>query len=159
MQGDFLKECLYLCRHRFKKVGIEVEIQSFETDLWVKGRPALLAQGFLGLIYNALEATETADVRRVTLLLRRVEENDKSWVEFGISNSGPGIPTVIKAQAFHLKERDGLGIHSLGLAMAFGIFEHGGGSLTLDTEAVATTLLARLPLVQKNEESSLRLVI
>ncbi|RZA26987.1 MAG: hypothetical protein EOP10_01750 [Proteobacteria bacterium] len=157
--ADFLKECLYLCSHRFKKVGIEIEIQSLETDLWVRGRPALLAQGFLGLIYNALEATETADVRRVTLILRKVEENDQPFVEFGISNSGPGIPTVIKAKAFHLKERDGLGIHSLGLSMAFGIFEHAGGSLNLDTEAVATTLLARIPLATKNEESSLRLVI
>ncbi|RZA23240.1 MAG: hypothetical protein EOP10_13305 [Proteobacteria bacterium] len=157
--ADFLKECLYLCSHRFKKVGIEIEIQSLETDLWVKGRPALLAQGFLGLIYNALEATETADVRRVTLILRKVEDNDQPFVEFGISNSGPGIPTVIKTQAFHLKERDGLGIHSLGLSMAFGIFEHAGGSLNLDTEAVATTLLARIPLATRNEESSLRLVI
>lgn len=157
--SDFLKECLYLCSNKFRKVGIEVEIQSLATDLSIRGKPALLAQGFLGLIYNALEATENADVRRVTLVLRRVEDNDTSWVEFGISNSGPGIPTSIKSKAFHARERDGLGIHSLGLSMAFGIFEHAGGSLNLDTDAVATTLLARLPLIEKTEESSLRLVI
>jgi signal transduction histidine kinase len=157
--ADFIKECLYLCSHRFRKVGIEIEIQSLQTDLWVRGHPALLAQGFLGLIYNALEATSTSDVRRVTLRLRKVVDEEQAFVEFGISNSGPGIPTAIKTKAFYLKDRDGLGVHSLGLSMAFGIFEHAGGSLSLDTDAVATTLLARLPLVSKKEESSLKLVI
>lgn len=157
--GEILKECLYLCNRKIKRMGIEVEFQSLDNDLWVRGKPALLAQGFLGLIYNALEATEAAAVRRVTLVLRRIEADDQLWVEFGISNSGPGIPTVIKARAFHEKQRDGLGFHSLGLSMAFGIFEHAGGSLNLDTDAVATTLLARLPLAQKTRESSLKLVI
>lgn len=157
--AEFLKECLFLCSSKFKNSGIEIEIQSLATDLMIRGKPALLAQGFLGLIYNALEATETSDVRKVTLVLRKVSTEDGSFVEFGISNSGPGIPTAIKSRAFLVKERDGLGIHSLGLSMAFGIFEHAGGSLELDSEAVATTLVARLPLIEKSDESSLRLVV
>ncbi len=157
--ADLLKECLFLSGAKFRKVGVEVEIESLANDLWIEGKPALIAQGFIGLIYNALEATAAADVRRVTLVLRKVRDEDKDWVELGISNSGPGSPTSVKAKAFKLKDRDGIGIHSLGLSMAFGIFEHAGGSLNLDNEAVATTLLARLPLAQKNDEPSLRLVI
>ncbi len=55
--------------------------------------------------------------------------------------------------------REGLGAHSLGLSMAFGVFESLGGSLTLDTDAVATTFLARLPLYEKKDEYNLRLAV
>lgn len=157
--GDLLKECLRICHEKVVRSSVELEIETYENDLWLEGRVTLLAQGFLGLLYNALEATENADVRRVTIRLHKVEVEGNSWVELAVSNSGLGIPTAIKAKVFHSRIREGLGAHSLGLSMAFGIFESFGGSLNLDTDAVATTFVARLPLYTKDEEYSLRLAI
>lgn len=157
--GDLLRECLRLCHEKVMRGGVEVEIDSYDNDLWLEGRVPILAQGFLGLLYNALEATETADIRRITIRLRRIIVEDHEWVELAISNSGAGIPTAIKAKVFHSRIREGLGAHSLGLSMAFGIFESCGGSLNLDTDAVATTFLARLPLYRRDKEFGLRLAI
>ncbi len=157
--GELLRECLHICRGKITRNGVDLEIETFEEDLCFQGQVSFLAQGFLGLLYNALEATETADVRRITVRLKRVESEGASWVEFAVSNSGAGIPTGIKAKVFHSRIREALGSHSLGLSMAFGIFETFGGSLSLDTEAVATTFVARLPLFQNDEEFSLQLAV
>lgn len=157
--GDLLKECLRLCHEKIVRSSVEIEIDSYDNELWLEGRVTLLAQGFLGLLYNALEATESSDVRRVTIRLCRIEAQGSKWVELAVSNSGAGIPTAIKAKVFHSRIREGLGVHSLGLSMAFGVFESFGGSLNLDNDAVATTFLARLPLYTKDEEFSLRLAV
>lgn len=157
--SDLLQECLRICHDKIVRNGVELEIESYEKDLWLEGRLTLLAQGFLGLLYNALEAIESSDVRRVTIKLQRVQIEGAIWVQLAVSNSGSGIPTGIKSKVFHSKKRDGLGTHSLGLSMAFGVFESFGGNLTLDNEAVATTFVALLPLYRKGEDSSLRLAI
>ena len=157
--GDLLKECLRLCHGKITRSSVEVEIESYDQDLWFKGKVSLLAQGFLGLLYNALEATESADVRRVTISLKPIRVDGSDWVDFAVSNSGSGIPTSIRSKVFHSRIHEALENHSLGLSMAFGIFETFGGSLRLDTEAVATTFVARLPLFDKDEEFSLRLAI
>lgn len=121
-----LRNGLELVEARARGAGIPVVVEVPRTDLHVLGDGPRLEQVLVNLLQNALDAVAGRPDPRVTL---RVSE-DGDRVGIAVHDTGPGLPEALRAQvfdAFFTTKADGLG---LGLAIARGIAEDCGGSLT-----------------------------
>jgi len=100
------------------------------SDLHVLGDGPRLEQVLVNLLQNALDAVAGRPDPRVTLRVT----HDGARVGIAVHDTGPGLPEALRAQvfdAFFTTKSDGLG---LGLAIARGIVEDCGGSLTAEND-------------------------
>ncbi|MCJ2032945.1 ATP-binding protein [Methylobacterium sp. J-068] len=141
-----LRNGLELVEARAAAAGIPLAVEAASPDLHVLGDGPRLEQVVVNLLQNALDAVTGQPGPRVGL---RVREAAPDRVAIEVHDTGPGLPEALRAQvfdAFFTTKPDGLG---LGLAIARGIVEDCGGSLTvLDDPAGGTVFrmeLARAP--------------
>jgi two-component system, LuxR family, sensor histidine kinase DctS len=131
---------LPLVRLQARKSGtrIEVDLPSPPPRVWADR--TMIEQVLLNLTRNAIQAMEsdaTPLVRRVLVI--RVQAPRAGWVEFDITDAGPGIDPTVAARLFtpfFTTRSEGMG---LGLSLCRTVIEQHGGALDFDTGPGGTT--------------------
>jgi two-component system C4-dicarboxylate transport sensor histidine kinase DctB len=143
--AEILRNGLELVEARAAAAGIPLAVEAGAPGLQVLGDGPRLEQVVVNLLQNALDAVQGRPDPQVGLEI--VEGPEEVAVE--VRDSGPGMPEAVRAQvfdAFFTTKSDGLG---LGLAIARGIVEDCGGSLTVRDDPAGGTIfrmaLAKAP--------------
>jgi two-component system sensor histidine kinase DctS len=131
---------LPLVRLQARKSGtrIEVDLPSPPPRVWADR--TMIEQVLLNLTRNAIQAMESEDtplVRRVLVI--RVQAPRAGWVEFDVTDAGPGIDPTVAARLFtpfFTTRSEGMG---LGLSLCRTVIEQHGGALDFDTGPGGTT--------------------
>src|SRR5208283_801531 len=109
--------------------NIIFDLQLDRTIPEVSIDPNQLQQVFLNLLINAADAMEKKG--KTTLATRLVENNGARFVEFEVTDSGPGIPEEIRNKIFEpffTTKPAGKGT-GLGLAVSYGIIKKHEGTI------------------------------
>ncbi|MBL8967244.1 MAG: hypothetical protein JNG85_09550, partial [Spirochaetaceae bacterium] len=119
---------------------LEIDLD-IDGDLAVFGEREALAQVWLGLVANALQAMDFRG--RLGILGRR----DGRDVVVSVSDSGHGIPSELRDRVFEpFFTTKGLGEGTgLGLNLARKVVEAHGGSIAFESEPGRTVFSVRLP--------------
>jgi two-component system sensor histidine kinase DctS len=131
---------LPLVRLQARKSGtrVDVELPSPPPRVWADR--TMIEQVLLNLTRNAIQAMEseaTPLARRVLGI--RVQASRAGWVEFDVSDAGPGIDPPVAARLFtpfFTTRSEGMG---LGLSLCRTVIEQHGGTLDFDTGPGGTT--------------------
>ena len=137
-----VRDTIELCAERFRQHDIELVVDPIAPDLYVECRGVQISQVLLNLLSNAHDAVENIRVRRV----RISADTGERQVGIAVSDSGPGIPTDLRArimEPFFTTKEIGKGT-GLGLSVSKGIAEAHGGRLTLDPDAAETRFVLTL---------------
>ncbi len=117
-----------------------------------------LRQVLINLIQNALQAIELGGTLKVETKLRDnldIEGKLRSWVEIGVSDTGPGVPQQVLANLFRpfvTTRQKGTG---LGLAISQRIVRAAGGEIVVRTvESQGSTFTVRLPASAANVQDA-----
>ncbi len=117
---------------------------------WVRGEPNRLRQVLLNLVGNALKFTEDGSV---AVHIERVDSPHESWIEFAVTDTGPGLTKPQQAQLFEpfTQTDSGLGRRhggsGLGLAICKRLVEAMDGAIGVNsTPGRGSTFYFRLPL-------------
>ena len=134
--ADVLDSVLELLDGEFTRAGIEVR-REVQAPLWVRGDPDLLHQVFINLLLNAVHALEQVEDDRVIHLRAALSSTEGEGVEsvhVEIRDSGRGIPPESLGQIFEpfFTTKSGGEGTGLGLAVARGIIEEHGGSISAE---------------------------
>jgi two-component system NtrC family sensor kinase len=107
--------------------------------------PDQLAQVFLNIVINAVEAMSEGGILMITT---RLADNGK-WVQIAFRDNGPGMDAETKAsifEPFFTTKGTGTG---LGLAISYGIIERHGGRIQVDsTPGNGSIFAVYLPVIQ-----------
>jgi signal transduction histidine kinase len=139
--GKLLKDVIFLIEKEALQRGIQIQQEVSASMLHLKGDPDQLAQAFLNLMMNALQAMAEGGTLKVEV------ENDEDWVEILIRDNGKGMSPEIKEKIFDLYFTTQEGGSGMGLPMARRIFDDHGGSIEVESkEGEGTTFNVWLPL-------------
>jgi len=129
--NDILTAIISLTGHKLELSGIHLDTSLFESPLVVHGDKNQLQQGFLNLIFNAIDAMPEGG--KLTITSWKDEEKQKAWVEF--RDNGCGITDQnmehIFDPFFTTKEEDGTG---LGLSIVYGIVKDHRGDVSVNSK-------------------------
>ncbi|WP_082504311.1 ATP-binding protein [Methylobacterium sp. Leaf111] len=142
--SEILHNSLELVEARASAARIPLVVEGARPGLRVLGDGPRLEQVVVNLLQNALDAVQGRTDPRVGV---QVAEEAPDRVVVAVRDNGPGIPEAVRAQifdAFFTTKSDGLG---LGLAIARGIVEDCGGSLTVQGDPAGGTIF-RMALVK-----------
>jgi signal transduction histidine kinase len=136
----------------YERARIQLDLGGVGQAVAERGR---LAQVFLNLLLNAIQALPTGDAQSNYISLRTWEEDDMVCVEIG--DTGPGVPPELQERIFEpffttlpLGEGPGLGL-SICRSIVLGF----GGSLELDSEpGQGARFTVRLPSVDSPSRRS-----
>ena len=123
-----IRSAVDLVDHRFRKIGVNLQLDIQEELPMVQGDRALLEHAFVNLLLNACEACDpggTVDIHA---------RADANQVAFVVSDNGSGIKPADAARAtepFFTTKPEGQGT-GLGLAIASEIVKSHRGSLTIE---------------------------
>jgi two-component system sensor histidine kinase PhcS len=134
-------------------VTVEIDI---DPELRVRGVKNQLAQVFINLVHNAIQAMASAGeekAKRIRLAAR--EEGEEVLVS--IRDNGPGIPNALIDKIFDpfFTTKDAGEGTGLGLSICFRIVEAHRGTIAVESDGVSyTEFLVRLPSVSSPEDSA-----
>ncbi|MEK7385497.1 MAG: ATP-binding protein, partial [candidate division NC10 bacterium] len=144
---ELLERALELLHAKLRRACVDVE-RVFDASL-----PAILAdrdqltQVFLNLITNAVDAMDGGG----TLVLEtgtRQDDDGRTLITVGVSDTGPGIPQEHLArifEPFYTTKPEGLGT-GLGLSVSLGIVRMHGGAIDVESKpGRGTTMRVTLP--------------
>lgn len=143
---ELLERALELLHAKLRRASVDVE-RVFDAAL-----PAILAdrdqltQVFLNLITNAVDAMDDGG----TLVLETATRQDdgRTLITVGVSDTGPGIPPEHLArifEPFYTTKPEGRGT-GLGLSVSLGIVRMHGGAIDVDSKpGRGTTMRVTLP--------------
>jgi signal transduction histidine kinase len=140
---QIVTDTLELCSKRFQLRAISIDVSPIPDDLRVVCRAVQISQILLNLLGNAYDAVETQERRRVRIGV----EHDADQVWISVMDSGPGIPSELRArimEPFFTTKDVGQGT-GLGLSVSRGIADLHGGDLSLDPTSVETRFVLTLP--------------
>lgn len=134
---------LDLCRERFKKNGVRLEVE-IATDPIVYCRKIELSQVILNLLFNSFDAVQELENKWVKITALK----QNGFIEISITDSGPGlIPEVAERifTPFFTTKKRGLGT-GLGLSISQRIILNHGGEIAYDPSSLNTKFIIKLPL-------------
>ncbi|MFL5784949.1 MAG: sensor histidine kinase [Bacteriovoracaceae bacterium] len=137
-----IDDVLAFCGQRMKNHGVNLRFYNIEGHK-VIGNKVQIEQIFLNLLNNAFDAIEFLPEKWIEISVH--DANNK--LQIYVKDSGHGIPPEIAAkimEPFYSTKDSGKGT-GLGLALASGIAEKHGGSLTYVPKANHTTFLVEFP--------------
>jgi C4-dicarboxylate-specific signal transduction histidine kinase len=147
--GRLLQRIRDLSLYRYAPRGIRVDFpEGFEAA--IEGREVELAQAFLYLIDNAVEAAQKSEVPWFRL---EVETHDADTLCVRLLDSGEGVPPAVSDkifQPFFTTKQVGQG-RGVGLSLALSIISSHGGRLYFDFKQPHTTICVDLPLSKQSQ--------
>ncbi|MBN1178840.1 MAG: response regulator [Anaerolineae bacterium] len=140
--NQVLQNALAIADKRLQHAHIQVHTRLASDLPTIPGVPDQLAQVFLNIIINAIDAmVDGGDLRLGTLL-----SDDGEWVLVAFRDSGPGLTPEQVAHVFEpffTTKSEGTG---LGLAVSYGIVERHGGTIEVSSQvSQGATFIVRLP--------------
>ena len=140
---DLVDDVLVFCGQRMKNHGVNLRFYGLENHT-LKGNKIQIEQVLLNLINNSFDAIEFLPEKWIEMSVSKTPGK----IQIYFKDSGSGIPPEVAARMmepfFSTKDlRKGTG---LGLALAKGIVEQHGGTLTYVKDASHTTFLIELPM-------------
>jgi len=129
-----------------RKLGVRVETRLGPDLPAVLCDRTMVEQVLLNLARNAMQAMDQAHVAEpsVTIEVRRAgapqRESGKAWLEFCVSDVGPGIPEEVRQQLFtpfFTTKAEGMG---LGLSLCRTVVEQHGGFLAFEANRPQGTI-------------------
>lgn len=142
--------CLHTLEHELRLHNIQAEIKLDENTPLVTSDENQLQQVFFNLISNAVDAMP--DGGKLIVSSKDVMDEDQTWWEIQIEDTGMGIPEEVIEKIFDpffttKPEDKGTG---LGLSVSYGIVESQGGKIWVDSKPnEGTTFFVRLPVPEK----------
>lgn len=140
--NQVLRDALAIADKRLQHGHIRVHTHFAEGLPLISAIPDQLAQVFLNLIINAVEAMPDGGDLHVGTFLTE----DRHWVLIAFRDSGPGMTAEQIAhifEPFYTTKPSGTG---LGLAISYGIVERHGGSIEVSSQpGQGATFVVRLP--------------
>ena len=127
--NTLISNTLAMVRHQSRFYNILFDLQLDSSLPEVNIDPNQIQQVFLNLLINAADAMEKKG--KVTLATRLIENNAAKFVEFEITDTGPGIPQDILDKIFEpffTTKPAGKGT-GLGLAVSYGIIKKHEGTI------------------------------
>lgn len=119
-----------------RKLGVRMEVRVPAGLPQVLCDRTMVEQVLLNLARNAMQAMDEAHVPLPALVVQAratpATEAGKRWVEFSVSDCGPGIPEEVKQQLFtpfFTTKAEGMG---LGLSLCRTVVEQHGGQLLFE---------------------------
>ncbi len=135
---------LPLVQLQARKLGVRVVSRVAEGLPRVQCDRTMVEQVLLNLARNAMQAMDEAGVAAPSLVLRVKEaagtEGGKRWLEFSVTDVGPGIPDEVQRQLFtpfFTTKAEGMG---LGLSLCRTVVEQHGGHLVYEPNVPQGTI-------------------
>jgi two-component system sensor histidine kinase DctS len=133
---DLIESVLPLVNLQARKLGVRVDNPPADGLPRVVCDRTMVEQVLLNLARNAMQAMDEARVQRPWLLLQvravSAPEGGKRWLEFSVTDCGPGIADEVKEQLFtpfFTTKAEGMG---LGLSLCRTVVEQHGGYLLFE---------------------------
>jgi two-component system NtrC family sensor kinase len=129
--GVIVEEIDSLFKETLKNKGIELNFKSLDTNLMIRCKPVQIAQVFINLISNSIDALDAVESKWIKVS----STLDKNSVIIKVSDSGKNISSEIAEkimEPFFTTKPSGKGT-GLGLSITKKILESHGGSITLVT--------------------------
>ncbi len=133
-----------LLRPEADRAGIALSIDLDAGAMPVRGDQVELEQIIFNLVRNAMDAVATAADRRVKVTGRC----EGAFVTIDVSDSGPGVPSDLRARLFEPFVTGKPGGTGLGLALCRRFAERMDGELALLADRSGTVFRLRLPLAE-----------
>jgi len=109
-----------------------------------------IQQVFLNLLLNAANAMDAKGM--ITIASRKIENDDRKFVEIEFTDTGPGIPERIKSKIFEpffTTKLIGKGT-GLGLSVSYGIIKKHKGQIFIRSEhGQGASFFVRLPMAEQ----------
>ncbi len=140
---SLVNDTLELCRVRFQKHGIELDVASGSEGLSVECRATQVMQVLLNLLNNAFDAV--ADTPNAKVRLEVGDLGDR--VALVVADNGPGVPEAGRERIldpFYTTKPVGAGM-GLGLSISRSIAEKHRGRLYLEAGSTLTRFVLELP--------------
>ena len=139
---DLVDDVLVFCGQRLKNHGINLRFYGLDNDT-IRGNKIQLEQVILNLINNSFDAIEFLPDKWIEMSVNKTDDK----VQIFFKDSGTGIPSEVADRMmepfFSTKDlRKGTG---LGLALAKGIVDQHGGTLSYIKDASHTTFMLEIP--------------
>jgi two-component system, LuxR family, sensor histidine kinase DctS len=119
-----------------RKLGVRMDVRVPAGLPKVLCDRTMVEQVLLNLARNAMQAMDEAHVPLPALVVQAratpATEAGKRWIEFSVSDCGPGIPEEVKQQLFtpfFTTKAEGMG---LGLSLCRTVVEQHGGQLLFE---------------------------
>jgi len=143
---------LDMCTERLKNEGIDFRLDLPE-EIYIYGNQALLAQVFLSLILNSIEALEQSSFKLIRISAQIVDNE----LVLQFLDSGPRIPDEIRKKMMSpfFTTKDPSKVSGLGLSTSRTIIESHGGRMIM-TESEETCFQIFLPIAPTNVEAILK---
>jgi signal transduction histidine kinase len=143
--NDLVRDLGRLLAGQARFQGVELEIDTAEEPLRVRGRVAWLRRALTNVAINGLEATPQGG--RIVLTTRRAGQA----VEIDVADTGPGIPDELGDRVFQLHVTTRSSGTGVGLFVARSIAEADGGTLQLMPSASGALFRLTLPFAPSEE--------
>jgi two-component system sensor histidine kinase DctS len=128
-----LDAILPLVNLQARKLGVQVQVQLAPDLPPVLCDRTMVEQVLLNLARNGMQAMDRPDIRaRVLTLAVRRSADDARWLQFAVSDVGPGIAPEVAEQLFtpfFTTKAEGMG---LGLSLCRTVIEQHGGTLAFE---------------------------
>jgi len=151
---DIVEDTLELCRERFRHMNISLTVGKFSDDLGLQCRPNQISQVLLNLLNNSYDHVREQADRWVRIEVVDLGEH----VEFSVTDSGQGLPEIVRDQVFEpfFTTKDvGKGI-GLGLSISQGMVEEHGGVIRIDSFHRNTRFVFQIPKQRRKKPSAVQ---
>jgi two-component system sensor histidine kinase DctS len=127
-----------------RKLSVRVQLQVAPDLPHVLCDATMVEQVLLNLARNGMQAMDRPDITERLLLLqvRRLPEPERRWLEFAVTDRGPGIAPEVEQQLFtpfFTTKAEGMG---LGLSLCRTVIEQHGGALRFAAHAAQGTVFS-----------------
>jgi signal transduction histidine kinase len=141
--GEIIARVRALVAEQAAERAVAIEVDEGGAGTPCHADPAQLTQVLLNLALNAVQACTEGD--RVRLGARRVDDGALRWIEFAVTDTGPGVPEAVRGSLFEpfvTTKAQGTG---LGLAICRQIVGDHRGSIACEFLDRGTRFAVRVP--------------
>lgn len=119
-----------------ERIGADIRVVVADANTVVPADRALLHEVVLNVVINGLQALDSTDgPRRLDVLVASAGPDEPPGVVVEVTDTGPGIPEDVRPRVFDpfFTTKDPQVGSGLGLAVARGIVEDHGGTITIES--------------------------
>jgi signal transduction histidine kinase len=141
--GELIERVRGLVSEQAAVGNVQLSIEHQADERSCHADPAQITQVLLNLALNAVQACGGGD--RVVIASRALSEDGTDWIEFGISDTGKGVPAEVRGSLFDpfvTTKAQGTG---LGLAICRQIVGDHRGSIACEFLERGTRFAVRVP--------------